>query len=92
MIAVGELVANAVRHGGSQFVVGMARTPGGLRVMVSDSSPAAPKPGAPTSLDLGGRGLHMVETVTSGWGYRLDGTGKVVWADLALPETASQAS
>jgi hypothetical protein len=34
----------------------------------------------------------MVETVTSGWGYRLDGTGKVVWADLALPETASQAS
>lgn len=85
IIAVGELVANAVQHGGGgHFSVGLSRTPLGLRVMVSDSSPAPPRLRDPASLGPSGRGLRMVETVTAEWGYDIDGRGKVVWVELGL--------
>lgn len=85
IIAAGELVANAVRHGGRYFTVGLTRTPGGLRLMVSDSSRAAPKPAVPGLLGIGDRGLQMVETVATDWGYDLHSGGKVVWVELVTP-------
>jgi hypothetical protein len=75
-------VANAIQHGGGHFGVGLTRTPQGVRVMVGDSSPAPPTLGRPASLDLGGRGLRMVETVGRGWGHEVSGAGKVVWVEL----------
>lgn len=83
VIVVGELVANAIQHGGRHFAVGLARTAVGVRVMVSDSSPAAPRLGEPPTLGTRGRGLRMVDTVTKRWDFHLDGGGKVVSVELA---------
>lgn len=82
IIAAGELVANAIQHGGRHFTVGLSRAPHALRVIMSDSSRAAPRRRDPVLLEPGGRGLRMVDTVTTEWGYDLHAGGKVVWIQL----------
>ena len=32
----------------------------------------------------GGRGLHLVDTLADGWGFRATDDGKAVWAELDL--------
>ncbi len=82
LLAVSEMAANAVLHAESDLTVGLSRTVEGVRLAVSDRSPAAPsrQPGHPDA--VGGRGIILVEAVGRRWGHRpLDG-GKVVWIDL----------
>lgn len=82
VIAVGEMAANAVQHGGRDFTVGIARRPGGLRLMVGDTSASNPLRRRPRPLSLGGRGLLMLDRLSDAWGYDTLAGGKVVWIDL----------
>jgi hypothetical protein len=54
-----------------------------LRVAVTDAGTGAPEPRHASSTREGGRGLYLVDALTSAWGMepRPDG-GKVVWAEL----------
>ncbi|GHA68938.1 ATPase [Streptomyces tauricus] len=90
---VGELAANAIRHalGGAgdadtKAWLGMVRTGGAVVCAVVDPSPAAPSRRCPDHLTETGRGLLIVDALTSQWGYCApDPHGKTVWARIATP-------
>lgn len=83
-----ELVGNSVRHAHCREVVlQLTRTPRRLRLEVADDDPALPRPAGPGLLEEGGRGLLVVSRLATRWGVApdVDGTGKAVWVELALP-------
>ncbi|MER5863489.1 ATP-binding protein [Kitasatospora sp. NPDC002040] len=90
-LVVSELLTNAVVHaGGTRIGVSLSLSERAgrrrLRVEVSDrgSAPLARRP--PASPDQeGGRGLALVEALSSRCGSTRNGHGKDCWAELALP-------
>lgn len=94
-----ELAANAIAHtasgAGGVFTVEVARpVPGMALIAVTDAGgprePAirgAAESCAPHYLAEGGRGLALVNALSSRWGYRdLDaGSGRTVWAEATWP-------
>ncbi|WP_433827170.1 ATP-binding protein [Actinoplanes sp. CA-015351] len=87
-IVTTELVNNVVAHARTPMRVLLAMDDETMSVAVRDSSPVLPRftgPVAPTS--FGGRGLLLIDAMTSRWGnLELDG-GKVVWARLVPDRT-----
>ncbi len=81
-LVVTELATNALRHAGSNFDVRLTCHQV-LRVEVSDASPHLPLK-REIQLDVpGGRGLQIVEAVSSAWGAEpVPGMGKRVWAEF----------
>ena len=51
-------------------------------VEVFDTGHRLPAMGDAALDSTGGRGLHMIETVSDEWGVREDLNGKTVWARL----------
>lgn len=84
-----ELVANAVRHVGGEFTVTVSLRGGYLRISVADDDPTLPRPNRPDPSDEHGRGLLMIESLSTDWGATPLGVGKVVWAKMALPPVAA---
>ncbi|MEV5410028.1 ATP-binding protein [Thermopolyspora sp. NPDC052614] len=97
VLLVSELVANSVRHSDSAHRPGETVTltlrepiPGTLRVAVTDSgSPVSePRPRLDGDHDdEHGRGLLLVESIATKWGWYEAGTGRTTWFELALPAT-----
>ncbi len=96
-VVVSELLSNAIRHAaplpGSKIRVAWTLNEEALRVAVSDAgggplphvtqaSPAAP----------GGRGLSIVETLSSHWGVLRDDGETTVWAVLTAPHVPAAAT
>ncbi|MET9378838.1 ATP-binding protein [Streptomyces sp. NPDC002992] len=88
---VHELVVNAVchafsgSHGLGAVWVGLSESAAGIRCTVADPSAAPPRLLAVDVLRPQGRGLRIVDQLSSNWGYRalpLE-PGKVVWAQFA---------
>ncbi|NEA64468.1 ATP-binding protein [Streptomyces sp. SID12488] len=97
-LVVGELAANAVRHGriagrdfGLRLVLDTAA--GLVRVEVADAASAKRPPTAtPSSYPVGesGRGLLLVDVLAVRWGWApRQPVGKTVWADVQI-ETRAQ--
>lgn len=87
-LVVTELVANAVRHAGSQITVqltALSGSPGGVRAEVSDLSIRPVRPRLAHGLEESGRGLFLVDTLASRWGAEATPDGKTVWAEI-VPE------
>ncbi len=84
-LVVSELVTNAIRAGSPVVgvAVGLERTRVVLRVR--DEAVGWPAQRTPGSDDPGGRGLPVVSALSATWGVRLAETGKVVFAELAVP-------
>jgi anti-sigma regulatory factor (Ser/Thr protein kinase) len=96
VLVLGELTANAVRHGHVPsrdfhlllYVGEPART---VRIEVTDTrtehTPPEPEAlPAPGSEDTGGRGLLLVAALATRWGWHLrpGGPGKTVWAECVF--------
>ncbi len=88
-LVVNELTTNAVRHAlrlstqrEAKAWLGIARTAGTVLCAVSDPSPAPPLPHPPRGMAVAGRGLLVVDALTSQWGYAEAAPGKTVWARL----------
>jgi hypothetical protein len=80
---VTEMVNNVVAHARTPMTVFLARHGEGMSVAVRDESASVPRfagPVAPTS--YGGRGLLLIDSVSSRWGNLKLDDGKVVWALL----------
>ena len=93
LLIVSELVSNAVRYGRPDIELSMRAAPVSIDVSVLDHGPELP----PTTLrpvDMwtaeSGRGLHIVDRLSSQWGVDPlpDEPGKAVWASL-LPSADS---
>lgn len=93
-LVTSELVANAVRHGGRGAIeVLQALVTGGVVLCVFDTSSAPPvlRELGPDRED--GRGLHVVDALSSGrWGHFPIPGGKYVWAQLSLPAPQTAAT
>ncbi|MFD6832771.1 ATP-binding protein, partial [Streptomyces diastaticus] len=84
-----ELVTNALLHTGGDTTLTaqpVRRAGGGraLRLSVSDTSPASPRRRPATEQHTSGRGMLLVEELTSAWGVEPRGTGKTVWCEIPL--------
>jgi anti-sigma regulatory factor (Ser/Thr protein kinase) len=83
-LIVTELAANAVRHTDSAFDVTFTVLGDTVRVEVADASSAPPQVRHPAALELGGRGLLLVEAYSDRWGYEPTAGGKIVWAEVDI--------
>jgi len=86
-LLVSELATNCVRYGAApmHLRVRVERGPGRIVIEAWDAATARPAakdfdPAAPN-----GRGLHLVEGLSSAWGVRPTGAGKAVWCTVPLP-------
>ncbi|MCU4183073.1 ATP-binding protein [Acidiferrimicrobium sp. IK] len=86
-LIVTELVNNAVLHARSRPRLRAAVVDGVLTVEVFDDGPGLPvlRP-LDDSPTVSGRGLALVDALATSWGVTPDpsGTGKTVWATIAL--------
>ncbi|MER7179490.1 ATP-binding protein [Streptomyces hyaluromycini] len=95
VIVVGELIANAARHAleagaASETAptawLGLVRRHQAVICAVADPSPCAPQPQRPGEFSESGRGLRIIEAISSSWGCSLpQNTGKTVWARVPAP-------
>jgi GAF domain-containing protein/anti-sigma regulatory factor (Ser/Thr protein kinase) len=83
-LLVSELVTNGVRHAGTGMQLVLTRqTATQIRVAVTDKAPAADvRPRESDGAAEGGRGLFLVDHLSTGWGSVADGAGKTVWFEL----------
>jgi anti-sigma regulatory factor (Ser/Thr protein kinase) len=82
---VSELVTNAVEHAGTAILLRLRHRIGSVLIEVSDRDGRLAR-ATPTGLgDERHRGLVIVSTLASRWGVRPTETGKVVWAQVAVP-------
>lgn len=79
LVAVSELVTNALVHAGTEIGVQVCVDEQGLLVEVHDGNPHAPVVRRHARESGTGRGLHMVEGLADDWGIYHRGDGKVVW-------------
>lgn len=77
-LCASELIANALLHTRSRCTVAIRWRAGRLRVEVIDRRPDLPRPERCTE-STSGRGLLLVETLATAWGWHPAGAGKVVW-------------
>ena len=89
-LLVTELVSNAVVHanGPSLWLTVDETMTDVLHVAVRDGSQVIPRPQAPDVRRTGGRGLFMVDALSTSWGWEPLGTGKRVWFELPCATTS----
>jgi len=83
-LLTGELVSNAVVHGpaGGSVHVRVRIDREDVRVEVTDEGGGAPRAGHPEPTAPSGRGLALVEALSSDWGTRAVPGGKTVWFEV----------
>lgn len=81
LLVVSELVGNAIRHGRPPIDLRLRKAGGGVRVGVHDEAAAPPAASVASDTAESGRGLFLVDAVSSESGVEhIEGDGKVVWA------------
>ena len=82
-LLVSEIATNALVHGAGRVRVRVRPTSGGLRVEVHDEDTTLPFHRRATPMDEGGRGIALVDALSSGWGAETTADGKTVWFEVA---------
>ncbi|MGW1022577.1 ATP-binding protein [Streptomyces sp. NPDC002577] len=88
VLVISELVTNALVHTASRMIVCALHDDGRrLRISVRDEgcTPGEPHPSPQRPEEEHGRGLLLVEALSSAWGTQEAGSGLLVWADLPRP-------
>ena len=84
VLAVSELVTNAVEHAGTRVELRAGTDGGCLRIEVADGSGDMPRNTEPRPDAVGGRGLHLVDQLADRWDVTTTATGKTVWFERRL--------
>jgi DNA-binding NarL/FixJ family response regulator len=82
VLLTSELVTNVVAHARTTCHLGVELFPDVVRVSVSDESGTPPQPRAATPNEESGRGLSLVEALSSNWGVITRTAGKTVWFEV----------
>jgi anti-sigma regulatory factor (Ser/Thr protein kinase) len=87
MLLTSELAGNVSVHAAErEFVVSVVLVAGGVVVAVRDAgSPKIPCPRKPEVDEPGGRGLALVDMLTTRWGFHRDAGGTTVCFHLSSP-------
>jgi anti-sigma regulatory factor (Ser/Thr protein kinase) len=83
MLLVSELVTNSVRYTAGGIAVRISADRGRLRMEIHDDEPRLPVPRQADSNQDSGRGLLLVQELSSNWGAERVQDGKIVWFELA---------
>jgi hypothetical protein len=86
-LILSELITNAIRYSAGPIHVRLIRDRT-LICEVADGSSTSPHLRYAATTDEGGRGLFLVSQMAERWGTRYTPQGKVIWAELALPEVS----
>ncbi len=78
-----ELATNAALHARSDYTVHLALEPAALLVEVTDASPLPPRPRGYGPDATTGRGIALVEALSTAWGVQPGPAGKTVWCRVA---------
>lgn len=81
-LLVSELVTNAVVHARSRPNVAVMLLPEAVRVEVADDVADGLAPRAAGDTDESGRGLFLLDELSSAWGVDVSGGGKTVWFEV----------
>jgi len=81
-LLVSELATNALIHGAGDVRVRVLVTEPGVRVEVLDASAQPPRQRTAGASDEGGRGIALVDALSSAWGSEPTDRGKKVWFEL----------
>lgn len=89
VLVVSELASNSARYsvsgGGGEVAVEIAVCGRAVRICVADGGgPTMPHLVPAEERAEGGRGLAMVETLSSMWGYLSSGDGATTWCELTV--------
>jgi anti-sigma regulatory factor (Ser/Thr protein kinase) len=86
-LAVGELVANAIRYGKGPIEVILATLPGRVRLEVRDRGGGRPamRTTHESGPAVGGWGLHLVDQLVDRWGAHSVRGETTVWVEKAQP-------
>jgi len=85
LLVASELAANAVTHADSACRIRLSVNGATLRIDVIDTGAGTPEPQPPSWSEERGRGLHLVDALTTAWGLETVPEGKLVWAELPRP-------
>ena len=78
-----ELITNAIIHARTDFEVRLESSGAGVRVEVIDGNPIMPAAGTLTPAALSGRGLTLVQSMSTRWGaHHNEAGGKTVWFEV----------
>lgn len=85
-LLLSELVTNALLHGSPVITIALTTSADGVRLEVHDTSHAFPDrpPHNPGPCQATGRGLLLIDALSSGWGVTATENypGKTVWTEL----------
>lgn len=82
-LLLSEVVTNAVRHGSPPITTELeCRGTEGIHVRVSEAAPGAPVVRHVDIESTGGRGMALVDLLSSQWGVEPGQAGKAVWFQL----------
>jgi anti-sigma regulatory factor (Ser/Thr protein kinase) len=84
VLLVSELVTNALLHARSAPTVEVTRDDHRFRIAVCDDSPVAPRRRQYATDAATGRGIALVEELSTDWGSERVGDGKRVWFELPI--------
>ncbi|GGZ93194.1 ATP-binding protein [Streptomyces bluensis] len=87
VLAVSELVANAIEHGCGDMGLTVLYACEEIRVEVTDGNPAPAKLTFADDEDVSGRGLFLVAVLARKWGVSED--GKTTWCVFRVPARRS---
>ena len=84
-LVVSELATNALVHAHTPFSVTLVGDDHLVVLTVRDDSTSLPARRTAQATDAGGRGLQLVDTLSTHWGVNTDAAGsKAVWASFAI--------
>jgi CheY-like chemotaxis protein/anti-sigma regulatory factor (Ser/Thr protein kinase) len=81
-LCTSEIATNAVIHARSPVLLIASRLPAGVRIEVQDEAPGGIEAGSLDNAGETGRGLALVDTLSSSWGVEQHDGGKSVWFEL----------
>ena len=86
-----ELLANAVQHGEPPLVLCVQVEPNRVRIEVQDGSSRSPVRAAPSTTNMTGRGIALIEALSHRWGVdRGPDDGKTVWSELVPIDSGAE--
>lgn len=82
-VVLSEIVTNALAHSLDVFRLSLRLRGDQILVEVWDCADGVPVVGLPGGLEIGGRGMFLVDALSKEWGVRPDARGgKTIWAKV----------
>ncbi|MFJ4653304.1 MEDS domain-containing protein [Nocardia sp. NPDC088792] len=83
-LVVSELAANAVVHAHTVFRVSLAQSDSTVKITTEDLSAAQPVLGSRDRTSPGGRGMLLINALSSRWGAEAGAQGKSIWSEISF--------